>query len=516
MLVSADEQSDLTDGATDSDELGRMVSRGLRWSLVSNLTARVGTVVMGIVLARLLAPSEYGVYTVAFVALIILSNINDLGIETALIRHPGRVDDVGRTAVTVMGGSSVVLFVAAFLAAPAFADAFNAPDATGVIRLLTVCVLINGAFAMQSALLTREFQQGRRAVADLTGLFVSIGVTIAMAAKGYGPWSLAWGRVIGNFVNGVLHFVLARARYRPGYDREIARSLLRVGVPIAGASLFAEAVNDVDYVVVSRVLGATSLGLYLMAFNLSSWPVTTLSTSVSRVSVPGFARLQHDRHALEAAFARSLALLIGVSAFLCAVLGVLSLSVVRFVYGPPWSGASLALRFLVVLGMVRVAVQLGRDLLNALGRGRETLMIQVLWLAALAPALAVGATHDGIRGVGIGHMIVAVAIPLPLTLFALHRAGLSIRVVLAQLPRPLVGAIAAAIAAYTSASLVTGDFERLLAGGSAALAVEALVAGPFLWRLARSQRSAEPPEAVVEAVVEAEVKPSLAPDRAPL
>ena len=291
MLVSDDEQSDLTGGATDSDDLGRMVARGLRWSLVSNLTARVGTVLMGVVLARLLAPSEYGVYTVAFVALIILSNINDLGIETALIRHPGRVDDVGRTAVTVMGGSSVVLFVAAFLGAP-FADAFNAPDATGVIRLLTVCVLINGAFAMQSALLTREFQQGRRAIADLTGLFVSIGVTVALAAKGYGPWSLAWGRVVGNFVNGLLHFVLARARYRPGYDREIARSLLCVGMPIAGASLFAEAVNDVDYVIVSRVLGATSLGLYLMAYNLSSWPVTTLSMSVTRVSVPGFARLQ--------------------------------------------------------------------------------------------------------------------------------------------------------------------------------------------------------------------------------
>jgi PST family polysaccharide transporter len=517
VVVSEDEQSDLTAHATDADaaeadDLGRMVAQGLRWSLVSNLTARVGTVLMGIVLARLLAPSEYGVYTVAFVALIVLSNVNDLGIETALVRHPGNVDDVGRTAVTVVGGSSLVLFVAAFIGAPAFADAFNAPDATGVIRLLTVCVLINGAFAMQSALLTREFQQARRAIADLTGLGVSIGVTVVLAWMGYGPWSLAWGRVIGNFVNGLLHFVLARARYRPGYDPDIARSLLKVGVPIAGASLFAEAVNDVDYVIVSRVLGATSLGLYLMAFNLSSWPVSTLSTSVTRVSVPGFARLQANRAAVQAAFARSLALLVGVSAFLCALLGVLSLPLVRFVYGPPWAGAALALRFLVVLGTVRVALQLGRDLLNALGRGRATLVIQVMWLAALAPALAIGATHDGIRGVGIAHMLVAVSIPVPGMLIALHRAGFSLRAIVAQLPRPLLGASAAAAAAYGTSWLVSGDFLRLLVGGTTALAVEAAVAGPFLWRLARSQR----PLAPEPLAIPSDGRPSLAPDQPPL
>ena len=66
--------------------------------------------------------------------------------------------------------------------------------------------------------------------------------------------------------------------------------MLSVGLPMAFAYLFTEAVNNLDYVVVGRVLDRP-LGLYLMAFNLSSWPVTTLSISISRVSVPGFAGL---------------------------------------------------------------------------------------------------------------------------------------------------------------------------------------------------------------------------------
>ncbi len=494
------------DGDTD---LGTSVASGFRWSLVSNLSARVGTLVMGIVLARLLAPSEYGVYTVAFVALIVLSNTNDLGVETALIRHPGDVDEIGPTAVTVIFGSSVVQFLVAIAVAPWFARALGSPEATGVIRLLSVCLLINGASAVQSGLLTREFDQRRRALADLTGLFVSVGVTIALAAAGLGPWSLAWGRVVGNSVNGLLHFKLARARYRPAYDPELARSLLHVGLPMAGAFLFTEAVTNVDYVVVGRLLGSTSLGLYLMAFNLSSWPVTTLSLSVTRVSVPGFARLQHDIARAQDAFARALASVVGISALICAVLGVLAVPLVRFVYGPPWTGAALALRFLIVLGVARVALQLGCDLLYALGRGRATLVLQMAWLVALVPALSFGALHDGIRGVGFAHMAVVLLVPLPILLWALRRAGFSIRAVLALLPRPLLGAVGAALAAKGASALVGGDFLELLCGGVAALAVEGLLVGRWLYRLVRST-PADEMEAAIDALEPNE------PERTPL
>jgi O-antigen/teichoic acid export membrane protein len=149
------------------------------------------------------------------------------------------------------------------------------------------------------------------------------------------------------------------------------------------------------------------------------------------------------------------------------------------------------LRFLVIVGTVRVAIQLGRDLLYALDRGRATLLIHVMWLAVLTPALAIGATHDGIRGVGIAHMLVAITIPVPGLLYALHRAGYSVKAMLVHLPRPLAGAAVAGLAAYLASSLVHGDFTRLVVGSAAALAVEVAVAGPVLWRLARSQQDVD-------------------------
>ena len=86
--------------------------------------------------------------------------------------------------------------------------------------------------------------------------------------------SLAYGSLAGNVTATALVLVLAPARPLPGWRRDDAVALLRVGLPLAGTSLVLLATLNVDYVVVGRQLGTTALGLYLLAFNLSSWPST--------------------------------------------------------------------------------------------------------------------------------------------------------------------------------------------------------------------------------------------------
>ena len=121
---------------------------------------------------------------------------------------------------------------------------------------------------------------------------------------GWGAWSLAWGRLIGNALNGVLHAVFARERYHYGLRRDVVRPLVAQGLPLAGLSVIAVAVLNVDNLVVGRVLGPIELGFYTLAFNLSSWPVSVFAVAVWRVSVPGFARLQTDPERLRSAFTR--------------------------------------------------------------------------------------------------------------------------------------------------------------------------------------------------------------------
>ncbi len=145
--------------------------------------------------------------------------------------------------------------------------------------------------------------------------------------------SLAYGSLAGNVTATALVLVLAPARPLPGWRRDDAVALLRVGLPLAGTSLVLLATLNVDYVVVGRQLGTTALGLYLLAFNLSSWPSNLLSIAVRRVAIPGFARLADERAELESAFTRSLRALSVAGFLLAAPLAALAPSVLGVVYG---------------------------------------------------------------------------------------------------------------------------------------------------------------------------------------
>lgn len=396
-----------------SEDFRSLVRSGLRWSFGSNILSRVTTLVTGIILARLLAPQDFGEFTVALVAIAILVNINDLGVEQALVRWPGDIARVARTATTVIFTFSAVLCLLCLAAAGVFASALGAPQATPIVQLLALGLLFNGAFAVPSAILTREFRQDKRTVADLTGFLVGTVLTVVLAVMGYGVWALAWGRFVGNATVSIMHWRLAPARYRPGWDAQIARELVRTSLPLGGAAVVAVLLLNVDYMLVGRLLGAEVLGYYTLAFNLASWPVAFFAVAVARVSVPAFARMQDDRPRLQAAYSRSSQTLLTLALPPCLLLALFADPLVHFVYGDKWAPAVAVLRFLAALGLLRVLYQFWADVLVAVGEGRRVLVTQLCWIASLAPALYLS-IHWSLAGVGVAQVLVAVAVVGPI------------------------------------------------------------------------------------------------------
>ena len=454
---------------TEQAALGSQVRRGLGWSLGNNIISKLGTIVMGIILARLLDPSDYGEFTVALVALVIISNINDLGLEPTVVRWPGSIDEIAPTAWTTIFGSSCLLFAIVCAAAGPFTSALNAPEAVNIVRLLAVGVVINGMFAIPSAVLTRTFRQDLRTAADAIGFVATLVVTISLAVAGYGAWSLAWGRVVGNGVISLMHVIFARYPVRPGWSPQIARALLRQGLPIAGTLLLATVTMNVDYLVVGRMLGATTLGFYLMAFNLSTSPVKLFSTAVANVALPGFAKLQDDLVALRSGFVRSLTWLMWVTIPVGVGLSIAATALCSFVYGSRWAPAGQALRFLALVGIMRVALQLGSDLLVAVGRSRSTLWLQGLWLVTLLPAVVVGAHVAGIKGVGVAHLVVAGGVMIPAYLVSLRAVGLKARDFAPTLAGPVLGGLVAVVVGNVLVTHIGHELPVLLLAGTLAI-----------------------------------------------
>jgi PST family polysaccharide transporter len=464
------------------------VARALSWSFVNGAISRVGQVVVGVFLARILVPEDFGVFAVALVVFNVVMSVNELGVSLAIVRWPGDVSKIAPTVTTLALGSSSLLTALCVVAAPFVAATMGAPEATGVLRALSLAIAIAGLSAVPGALLQREFLQERRLVADTANFVVSTTVAIALALAGLGAWSLAWSRVAGNGVAAVLLHVLAPQRYRPGFDRHRARELLAFGLPLAGASFLVFAVLNVDYVVVGRVLGPVALGFYLLAFNLSSWPVNALTTSVRSVSLPGFARLLDDPERLGRQFARSLGWVATFTVPVVVLMSALAGPLITAVYGAKWAGAAPALTYLALLGGMRVAFDLAYDYLAARAQSNKALALQALWLASLVPALAIGARTGHVRGAALAHLVIAATVVVPAYVVVLRREHVRPRDLVRAVQRPLFGGALAAATALASTTLVDGIWLQLIVGTAAGAVAYAAVVGPTVARAVMSRR----------------------------
>jgi len=450
-------------------------SRALFWSFSNTAVSRLGTLGIGIVLARVLGPEEFGTYAVAFVALVAILSFNELGVSLAIVRWPGDPREIAPTVTTISIVSSAVFCIGGYFVAPWFAGMMGDPGATEVVRLLVLSVLVNGIVATPAAMLQREYRQGTRMIIDQANVWIGAVLSVTLALLGWGAMSLAVGRIAGTVVSAILFLVFSPLPYRLGFDRKQASALFSFGLPLAGASLIVFFAAYADQLLAGRLLGATMLGFYVLAFNLASWPVSIFSQPLRSVAPTAFSRLQHSQLEMNLAFRSILRVLVAAALPVCFFLAGAADPVIRFVYGDGWAPAAVALTWLALLAAFRIVFELAYDFLVVLRKTRALFGIQLWWLAALVPALIGGALWIGLAGIGIAQVVVAAVVVLPLYLWRLKKSGILIREMAGPVGLPLVTGLLVLGVGLVAGDLIDTPFLAALPSGLLALAVMGLL-----------------------------------------
>ncbi len=431
------------------------------------------------VLARLLTPDDFGLYAIALGAMYFVMHVNDVGLIAATVQWRGRIEEMAPTATTLAVAFSVAIYGLFFMFAPAFAGLAGNPEAAPIVRVLTMVMLVDGVTAVRAGYLVRTFQQHRITMANLFGLVANAAVAISLAVHGVGAMSFAAGQVTGAAVTGAFVLWSAHMPWRFGFDPAVARRLMTFGVPLAMALGVEAILMNADYVIVGRTLGATALGFYLLAFNISGWAPGVLGTAIRWVSIPSFSRLSEEEGALAPAVHRSITALVTAVLPIGFLTAVLALPLIELLYGTEWVPAAPVLRFLIILGVARMLTQLALDILTGAGATRATLWFNLGWAVALVPALIIGTRAEGARGAAIAHALVALLVALPLAFAALRRIGVTLLPIARDLVRPLLSAAAAAALCTIVRDLVPSTvFAQLAATGVVGLATYALLVVP--------------------------------------
>ncbi|MFC4058787.1 oligosaccharide flippase family protein [Planomonospora corallina] len=423
---------------TAAPSIGRLAGRGLRWGVAGTLLTRAGSFLMGLVMARLLTPEDFGVYAVALAAMTILMTVKDLGVMAAVVQWRGGLEEVTPTATVLSFVSAIGLYAVFFAGAPYFAALAGAEEAAPVVRLLTAVILVEGFTAVRSAVLMRRFEQDKITMAIGAGFLANGTIAITLAAQGAGAFSFAWGQVTAAVIAGTIMFRQARLPLRLGFDRDVARRLLRFGIPSAAAIGIETMLLNAGYIVVGDIMGPIWLGYFLLAFNVSSWVPGVIGAAVRYVSVPGFSRLsEHDPAAFAEGVRRSSTALLATVLPVAMVMVALSHPLIALLYGERWDSSAGVLRFLALAMVTRMLTAFALDVLTGQGNTRAGMWMNVGHGVLLIPMLIAGTRLDGIRGAAIGQALAGVLVALPIAAFMLRRCGVPIRPIAASMLRPL-------------------------------------------------------------------------------
>ncbi|MDL5352363.1 oligosaccharide flippase family protein [Microbacterium sp. zg-YB36] len=467
--------------------LRAQATRAAAWSGLSTIVLRLSGLVVGIVLARLLAPEQFGVFAIALAVQGVLMAVADLGLSAQLIRadEPDRFAPTVATLGLVSGGALAFICI---LGSGVLADLLGGPDAAPAIAVLGVTLLLGGLGVVPYAMLLRRFQQRELFVIAVADFLVSTVVTLGLVVAGFGVMGLAIGRVSAQVVATTLQFALARVAPRFAWDRRVLRPVLVFSLPIAAANLLSWVLINVDNIVLARVAGVVALGYYVLAFNISSWPMTALAQVVRAISLPYFARASNGPGALESvtAIAWAGALPAG------ALLAVLSAPLIEVLYGARWLPAAPVLAALGVYGSLRVVFDVFAGYLYARGRSRPVLWIQIISLVVLVAAMLYATSAYGIVGAGWAHVAVAVLVIFPAYIVVLLRSGISVGGILRGAWWPTVAVLPAVAGAIAAVLLIDDALVALLVGGAWASIAYVVLMLPWLRRrlaLVRPERS---------------------------
>ena len=454
--------------AGSSGPLGGKALRGLVWLSGARWAAQLFAWASTLVIARLLAPEDYGLVAMATALTAFLEVSTDLGLGSSLVqtRDVTKRDVEATMGATCLLGAGAALLLA--LTAPLWAHVQGDTRIVPIVRVLAVGVLIGTVLNVPYSMLHRRLAFGLVGRAQFVRGTVTAGVTLGAAFVLQSHWALVVGHIVGKTAFTVILMWAEPIRPRlPGRDTNVAR-FLKFGGILTADRMLNHVRASIDVALIGALLGTRMVGLYVMAIALARLPLEKLGSAFEPVAYPTFARMRDDKPALRRYF---VGLSLGtMSIALPAAFGLIVTAplLVPTVIGSQWEAIVLPLQVAAVVTPLAFHLTLVNALFNAMGRVDLNLRI-----TTLISVLTIGAV---IASVPFGIVGVAAATGIAFTLVGIYAEVLAFRMI--ELPprdagRALLPTLSASIGMAASvvavAYVLPADWP-----GSARLGIECL------------------------------------------
>lgn len=363
------------------------VSFGERYTLL--LIGVVGTMII----ARLLPPSEIGIFSIGAVLVGLAQVLRDFGVGQYVVASKTLTRDQLRAALGVAMGTAWVLAALIALLSGVMADFYDQPRLQDIMRLLAVNFLLVPFTALTLSYLRRQLRVSAIYVINTTHGLVQLGSTVWLAMHGYGCLSLAWGTVAAAVAALVVSLPLRPAEL-PWLPRwRGARAVLGFGFYATGGNIVDEVGVAAPDLIIGKLLDTEAVATFGKAQALLNLFSQVVTSAVSPVILPMFAGQARDGRDLRTGYLLTVSCMTAVAWPFFALLGLLALPAVQFVYGNQWDAAAPLIRIMCCSAALYSMFSMARYLFIATGHVREqarldTFAVAVRIMLLLPAALA--------------------------------------------------------------------------------------------------------------------------------
>lgn len=399
--------------------LGQRIRSGAKWSFFGNTASQILTFVFGIVLARLLAPADFGMLVTISVFTGLVGFVAGAGMGQALVRAKEATKqdyDIVFTLQIIIGSLIYAIF---FFAAPWFAKWYDTPIYIDLLRVSALSFIFRPFVNLPSSILNREMRFKAQNVAGIIALLISSAVSIGMAYTGYGVWSLIFGGIVGSVTSAFM--LIHLAKWRPGwsFDLRRGRDIARYALLFSATGILVYLRMQASVFILSRTLGPTSVGLYNKGESLAKMPHSFITGSIYQVLFRAIATEQDNLDKCRYLFFRSISLVAVYATPFYVGLFWLAEPLINSVYGPKWTLAAAPLLILTLAWPFWLMETLSGAVLAAMSWLRRELPVQISTLIIFCLAVLIGLPH-GIEGVAYGIVGATLYTALHMLWLAIH------------------------------------------------------------------------------------------------
>ncbi len=394
-----------------------------------------------IILARLLAPRDFGLMGIALLTLMIVDNFSKTGFQEALIQKKKNINvylDVAWTFLVIRG---IILFAVIFWIAPMVAKFFETPTAVGVIQAIGLAILIQSFTNVGVVYFQKELEFNKHFIYITARSITDFVVSITLAFLLRSVWALLFGLVAGKLAEVVTSYIIHPYRPKISLDFHKAGELFGFGKYVLGSTILIFLITQGDDLIVGKILGATMLGYYQLAYKISNTPATEVTNILSQVAFPAFSKLQDNLGKLKDAYLKVLKFTAFLTFPLTGIIFILSPEFVRIFLGEKWFPIIPVMQSLVFAGLIRSILSTTSPLFYSVGKPRIETKCQTIRFIILAVCIYPLIIKAGLVGAAVAVILSVLVSWLFFAYSAINLISLSVKKFLKEIGIPLFNTI---------------------------------------------------------------------------